>query len=330
MTFLLRPLNSKDDTIITMNPDPGFVVKSKIEVSKDSRFLSHTKIFINICYHKEVPVPEVDFNASSVYPLIMNNQWEIPIVTSSFREDKDKKGLVCYVCDCCINTRCMSWINKDYQLREILIEWCIESCELRGQMTISRDNLAFPNLKRKGKIPPLKLLSQDISYDYRHEMNSIIEQERNDPSSILEMKRDLLEENYDTNTDGDKLPPLFPIHSSETKKPLIQEIEGLNLQRTEFKPMKYQEQSLEYSVIMGKTRDLSIYKIKIEVTSELSSGLDYDLKYNKKENLLIVSNKHTELFKYKTLEIPLPNIFKGVPSFRSFFIKGEKKLMIFL
>lgn len=288
MSFLLRPINDRTseeaNKVISIIPEPCFVVKTKVTDHGRTSLLTGTKTFINICHNAEVPLPEVDFNPSIVYPLIMNNKWEIPIITSSIRQDTDKKGNLCYVCDCCINSKSVTWIQKDLQLREILVEWCLESCELREEVELSRDEITFPKLKKKGAgIPPLQILSQELKEDFNKTIDKMINQENDNPVSILEMKRDLMD--TDDATD-DNLPPLFPINNSGTKKPLIQEIEDLSITDRSSRSDKLIQKALNYELKMGKCRDTTNYHLKIEISSEINSSLDYETKYDPKDNKL--------------------------------------------
>ncbi|CCH60139.1 hypothetical protein TBLA_0C03360 [Henningerozyma blattae CBS 6284] len=381
MNFLLRPIsttskshdriidnqiNEKNNTnaIISTEPTPLFVIKSKVQ-SSDNRpntftfpILQDKKIFINVCCADEIPKPDVDFNPNIVYPLIMNNKWEIPIVTTSIRNDTDKKGNLCYVCDCCINTACADWISKDLQLREILNEWCLESCELREVIEISRDNIAFPKMKKKGnKIPTLEILSEDLTQNLNIQGQQILNAEKDDPSSILTMKRDLLrKEEEETSTllgsNTEELPPLFPTHkrniastddankdNKSKKNPLIQEINQLSINDKD-RPVKKLKnptiikEDVIFDVQMRKTKNTDVYKLRIEIKSDqITSGLDLSLSYEPKNNQLLLKNLNTQIFNENILKIPLPNIFDNKDNkiiWKCFYTKKDHKLIIFI
>lgn len=339
MNFLLRPVGSEStDPVITINPIPGFTIKSRLASCVSNTLTVDTKIFINVCHNEQVPRPEVDFNPSIVYPLIMTNQWEIPIITSSVREDVDKKGVLCYVWDCCINTTCMGWITKDLQLREILIEWCIESCELRQSVEICRDHLSFPKLKKKGdKIPPLDILTNDLTHNYREEVDSIVQEGTKDPTSILAMKRDLLSAEESMISDSGTLPPLFPRDQKTNKRPIIEEIENLtissdpNTVQANEALKKAQQKELTFDVVMGKISNNVDYILKVEVTSELSCLDEYDVQYNKMNNELLIQNRNLTNYKEKKLAIALPNVFKTQePRLKISFINMDRKLIVYL
>lgn len=332
MSFLLRPVSESngkvDHGVVNIQPEPCFVVKSKINDQKRSGLIKNSKVFVNICHNTEVPLPEIDFDPNVVYPLIMNNQWEIPIITSMVREDADKKGNLCYVWDCCVNSKCISWIQKDLQLREILVEWCLESCEIVEGIEISRELLAFPKLKKKGdQIPALEVLHSQLKEDFRTTIREMAQRNDRDPVSILEMKRDLISEE-DLMTD--QLPPLIPNLTSPQGRPLIEEINDLSILDKARVNHKNTLKELDFEVILAKTKDTNDFKLRVEISSELQSANDYVVTYNSKSNTLLVRSNNSD-YKEKTVEIPLPNIFtEGQTSFECFFVKPQRRLMIFL
>lgn len=334
MSFFLQS-QSDLSSVITINPKPELVIKSKL-VSTSNRPTDlaplelGTKVFINLCHDEQVPKPDINFDPAVVYPLIINDQWEIPIITSSMRQDKDKKGALCYVWDCCINTQCAQWIRKEYQLREIVVEWCLESCDLAELLEISRDDVSFPKMKSKGPIPPLEMLSEELKSDYKKEMAKMAEEGSDNPDNLIKMRRSLMDDEEKIALEEEKLPPLFPTNNNEPsaneRKPLIEEIDALSIEEKGSKPPK----EVNFRVILGKTDPP--HKLRIEITSELESSSDYDITYDAINNELVVKNANLENFKEKTLNIPLPNIFDSPETVEShmqcLFIKTEKKLSI--
>ena len=268
MDFMLRPAAESSNSVVNLEPIPDFVVKSKL-ISTEGRpshllkLKANTKAFINICHHDEVPKPDIEFTSSVVYPLIMNNQWEVPIVTSSVREDTDKKGAMCYVWDCCINTDCMGWISDDLQLREIVIEWCLESCELSDVVGISREHIAFPKMKKKGEaIPALEIHLSELTNNYQENIAKAAEAEDDGPSNILRMKRSLLDDEPSGllgNADDDELPPLIP-NNKQSGGPLIEEIDSLRIaDRQENRHQATVElPELQFDVRIRKTKDTKV------------------------------------------------------------------------
>lgn len=328
----------KEEDLLELIPKAGFVVKTKLEESTvDPPKEKGTKVFLNICSGDDVPLPKVEYDPEIIYPLIMDNKWEIPIVTSDMRVDKDKKGNLAYVYDCIINTKSMRWIQMDKELREILIEWCLESAELRSDISLSRANIVTPKLKSKGEIPSIKILKADIDLNrLNKEFEERVKKLEHDPISILEGKR------YENELENEEIGniDIFNINRKVSTKPLIQEIENMsiskketNLKVVELKQQKKEEKRdtrelLKYETTMKKV-DINGYKLKIEISSQNQSSLDYELVLDKDKNDIILKNLNPKYSTKKDLVLPLPNIFTN-PSFKSFFIAKDSKLIIFI
>lgn len=341
MDFMLRPIGSGSQVTV-LKPEPGFVIKSKlVNVTERPRNLPALevgkKVFVNLCHDKHAPKPDVPFDANVVYPLIMNNKWEIPIVTSAFRIDHDKKGQECYVVDCCVNSDCIGWIAGDYQLRDILVEWCLEAAELRESVEISRDSIAFPKMKKKGEsIPDIEVISEELDNNY---MKRMMEEDSSaEPAGILKVKRDLLLKDEEMSIDstggtGAELPPLFPAQAMG-KKSLIEEIDDLSIQETPKKAKKIRKAEIEYDASMRKVTTSERFKLRIDIVVEpVENSRDLNLTYDAKKNELLLKNLNTGVCEEKILKIPLPNVFNRDTVLESadvYFIRGTKTLTIFL
>ncbi|SSD60254.1 uncharacterized protein SCODWIG_02015 [Saccharomycodes ludwigii] len=359
----------KSDEIksIKFTPSKYLVVKSKL-ISNDQ------KIFINIVHHDKYPFPpDIKFDPSIVYPLIINNQWEIPIITTSYVESTDKKGHPCLVWDCCINSECEKWCAANDQLKDILIEWCIESCELRSSLEIDRDDLKFPKLKYKGDIVrEIELLEEDIvnidkssknDGNNTDKDNKTLATAKDSTVEFLELKRQYEGGNVDN---GDDVLPelLLPNQhphknasvdksdmkndiSASNKPPLIQELDSTEkdlmlkknfLVKGKQQKQKSQEISLfRYSVKMGKpSKPTAPYKLKIEITTNMQNvtSLDFTVNYADYTNTVTVKNTNTHRYKEKSLDIPLPSLYKSssdyVDNFKVFFLKKSQTLYIFI
>lgn len=200
---------------IKLNPKPGFVIKTKILESRDSSQV-FTKVFINICHDPQVPKPSIDFEPEIVFPMIIENQWEIPIVTSNVKKSKDKKGFPSLVYDCCINDECFRWCQISKDLKLILIEWCIESIELINSITLERD-YNTPKMLSKGDLTRTELTKDELSNLGFQKLNELQQNEALGVIEELKLGDDEKEE--------EDLPDLFNIGGDvEPKKPLIEEI----------------------------------------------------------------------------------------------------------
>lgn len=308
-----------------IEPIADFVIKTKLVSSNGPEKLQNgKKVFINVCHSGLVPKPETEFDARIVFPLIIQNEWEIPIITSCYRTDRDKKGQECYVWDCCINSDCSRWIREDVQLREILVEWCLESCEIRDSVMLCRDHIAFPKMRQKGaEIPALEILNDELQNDYKSEMHRIIEDEASNPMSVLRgnAKED------DDNDDG-TLPPLFPV--AEASGGRIEEIDEIEIaQRRSKKTAAVQQQQQQqhdepaYDVKM-KRYDSGEYKLRILIENKAGNSLpgQFAPLYKPAENELYINDK---------LSIPLPHgVVGNAADIKIFHVSKERRLYIYV
>ncbi|SCU87881.1 LADA_0E06766g1_1 [Lachancea dasiensis] len=307
MTFMLRAVGdstSEKERVLSVEPQAGFAVKTKVDSCASQELEIGVKYFINICHAAEVPSPDVPFEPSIVYPLIMANKWEIPIVTSAARQDQDKKGAVCYVSDCCVNTSCLEWARRNAQLKEILVEWCLESCELRQNIELNRTKLAFPKLRYKGSsIPTLEILREDLNSNSK----DVASAERDaGPQSFLDMRRDLMESEYQLDS-STALPPLFP--APQTDRKLVEEIEPATTTRLKIGAYTEAKAPLNLDVSIGKALGHAWAKLKVVVHSELMAQRDYDVRYAASDNSLIVqTTKEHPKFQSQQIHIPLPQV----------------------
>lgn len=336
--FLLRPIKhrqrdeskyvtveSAGGSVSKIEPIADFVIKTKLISGNGADKLQEgRKVFINVCHSPLVPKPKTEFDARIVFPLIIQNEWEIPIITSCYRIDRDKKGQECCVWDCCINNDCSRWISEDIQLREILIEWCLESCEVRDSVLLCRDRIAFPKMKQKGtEIPALEILNEELQQDYKTEMHKIIEKEASDPMSMLRGVHDDSQDDDDYN--GGILPPLFPT-AKKTSGLKIVEIDKSEIARTKKKKTaaaQEQEDTPEYEVKMKRFNDMDYnLRILIENKAKNSKPDQFSPSYNLAENVLHINDK---------LSIPLPHDIVGsAADIKIFHIPKERKLYIYI
>lgn len=298
---------------ITILPNPSFVVKTRVEPNG-------SKVFINVCSSDKVPLPEVDFDPATVYQLVMNNQWEIPIITGKERLDVDKKGMEAAVFDCVIHPKAMTWVQMDDQLRQILIEWCLESVEVSSGTQLSRDHIALPKMRCKGEVQPITVLEDDLK---KNTVEKLIELD-NEPMSILQAKRfdDEQVEEFSSNID------IFNVNgvsSNTNRKPLIEEISEMRVSPKPHEVKVQEKETLNYETTMSKV-DTNGFKLLIVVKSQIKTSLDYELELNTTTSTIILKNLNAN-FKAKPLEIPLP--FDN-PTIKSFYVHSKQSLHIFV
>ncbi|KAH3679914.1 hypothetical protein WICMUC_000657 [Wickerhamomyces mucosus] len=335
---MLKTYQEIQNDTLELTPRAGFVVKTRLAESTSTPDRKQgTKVFINVCSDDNVPLPEIPYSPEVVFPLIMENKWEIPIVTSEERAAKDKKGELAYVYDCIISTKSMRWIQLDNGLREILVEWCLESCEIRSNIRLSRESISTPKMVSKGHIPNLKILKSDLDLN---RLNKEFEKGNNlkeEPQRILEAKRlnnertELL--NEESHVDIFNLNKEQSQTSSVTK-PLIEEINDMSLEnnpkRKNINAQKLEEKKLDklkFETTISKI-DLNGFKLKIEIKSQITSSLDYDLELVRATNTLVLKNLSRD-YTARNFELPLPSIFSD-PEIKTFFSSKNFTLIIFV
>ena len=334
------------DQIKTMEiiPIPFLVIKSLI-VSPSA--LQNVKIFINLCHSDKPPEPKTPFNPLTTFTQIMNNAWEIPIITSPQRWDYDKKGQKCLVYDCIINSKCCDDLENVDELKQIVIEWCIESCELSDNLIISRDQIKFPKLKYKGPDGPVPLEIKTSLTDDAYSSTNVKPLD----NTFTQWKNDLLFQ-LEIEDERISLKTLFPKQQktdTTSPNPLIQEISSSDkvIQKRNKSPPPTKnsfksKSKLNYSVSMRKTFNTEIWKLRIEINildenndsiNSIVSSL-FHSQYDPNDNNLKIYNDETSVFKPNEIIIPLPNLYESATTYieksRLFFLKDKSKLIIFI
>lgn len=334
---------------ITLKPKPGFVVKTKIlESSNFTKYGVSTKVFINICHDEQVPKPELDFDPSIVFPLIIKNEWEIPLIVSQEKLASDKKGIPSYVYDCCINNRSFQWCQVNQDLRSILIEWCIESIELLYELTLERE-YSIPKMLSKGELSNTIIQEDELSEDgFQKKLQQL---KSNEVMGLIEeMRHPEEEENYN----GD-LPDLMNIDSKDNiprKKPLIEEISDMKISSklnkqnqskmdidSVAKPLIRQKINftLKYPPVHGDK-----YQYALQLQSDQLDGRNLRVSFNKELRHVLVENTNKNIYfkeqnngKPDCIELPLPpstttSHSDSSSSYKCFFVESENCLYCFV
>ncbi|KAI5961821.1 uncharacterized protein KGF55_003792 [Candida pseudojiufengensis] len=284
-----------DQEKIILHPKPGFVVKTKILESKNNEEIL-TKVFINICHDSQVPKPQIDFEPEVVFPLIIENQWEIPIVVSKVKQSKDKKGFPSLVYDCCINSQCFQWCQLNKDLRLIVIEWCIESVEMINSITLERD-YSLPKMLSKGELSETEITKDELNDVGFKKLNDL---KQNETLGVLEELNSLDDIEM---ADGEELPDLFNRGSSNSKKNLIEEIDYVPKKRIDTVEEKPRE-PINFTIQFKKLIDDNEYSLCVIFESD-SSDYMLELSYEN-ASLLITSVSDRRFSQGRQLSIPLP------------------------
>lgn len=340
---------------ITLNPTGGFVVKTKIISANDP--IAHTlstKVFINICHDVQVPKPAQDFDPPVTFPLIIDNQWEIPLIVSREKHTKDKKGIPSFVYDCCINTVCFQWCQINSDLRSILVEWCIESIELLFDIVLERE-YSIPKMLSKGELSQTKILKNELDESgFQKRLQSL---KKNETLGLIEELKGDATDDMDIDEGTGKLPDLMNISGKDDgtpSKPLIQEINDMHIDVNkkntrdsgQKKPEDHNQpieneskispakEKLNYSITFKKLSKEYQLLVKFECHS-LCSSASIHLSYVKERHAIVLNNSDPHYCFEKpsqvTLDIPLPNdlTFQESHSFKSFYVRPEHSIYIY-
>lgn len=325
--------------VLEVEPKPLFVIKSL--VASPFRY-QDWKIFINVTHNAQVPKPKTPFHPLKTFNEIMNNDWEIPILTSPMRKDVDKKSNPCLVFDCCISSDLVDSITNSPQLREILIEWCLESVELREDIVILReDNIKLPKLNYKGTLPP-----HPIKFDKTDENVDDDEANGTAANTFTAWKNELLQR-QEMEEQKNELTTLFPQRSeNKVNSNLIQDItdkckinhnDKANKINLGDKNKLQTKKNIEYNVTMRKTNDTSHYKLKIDIficdkDTKLSQSIKFlnlQINYSRSENTLLIENKNIDHFNIEKLNLALPNIEFSPENIKIFNV-NDSRLALFI
>ncbi len=331
--------DKRDTKLIKIVSEPRFVIKTKIFSSYNGS-PPGTKLFINVGCHPKVPMPKDDsgndteyFDPAKIFPQIMNNAWEIPILTSPQpRSGKDKKGKHCWIIDCIINRKPMEWVSLNTNLRMILTQWCFDSVEFQvgGNFLIDRDVVKFPKRLYMGELQEIETNAASLDNDF-HEVKNLKQSfdQKDDPTNILEAKRLTQEENELKDLRMPNDTSLLPKESVVKSSSLISEVSLSTLNERK----SIGKSSSEMNTKMFFTIDLKMlqpnetnghYVCLLYVTTNLSKA-DFLLHYNEHAKSIIISSSRKIV---KPVVFPLPTETQGV--INSYYLKNEGSLYIFV
>lgn len=325
---------------------PHFVIKTKI-FTPYGRFSTGSKFFINVCTNAKIPQKELfdksgklveGFDAEAIFVAISNGDWEIPIlITPEIRETSDKKGNKSLLIDCVINDKYMQWCMVNEDLKDILIQWCIDAIEFQigDNFIVDRDSITFPKRRCMGGEP------ENIQIDMNHllkttkqleDLSRDIYEEKDDPMLLVDAKRQQDEDENGANEGISEhgtsvLPPLLP--STAPTKGLIVELdehEAEQMTRTKIKTKL--SQKIRYEVEFSKLpehKTKSNYKYEVRISSQLKDAKCYQLKFDKNEKELLISNTQDT----SVLNFPLPLDISGDDA-TCFFKRNEHQLFVFI
>lgn len=324
---------------ITLDPKPGFVIKSRVlEAQNYLKHSSGTKVFINVCHDNQVPKPPQEFDPAIVFPLIIQNEWEIPIIVSEEKQTTDKKGIPSFVYDCCINLLCFQWCQVNSELRQILNEWCLESVELLYEVTLDRE-YSIPKMLSKGELSLTMVPYLEMSDNgFQKKLQQL---KQNDTLGLIE------ELKPDEPRDDEDLPDLMNINRGQKagKKPLIQEIEEMSIQPKEtrqkpevaknIKPSrKPQSLPVTFAVSFQNLSDKK-YNLLVKLTTDSTVDLANQLALSidtERQQLVLRPTPDSRITLSNTsnkLQVPVPTLSQSCEP-KPFYVKLEQAIYVFV
>ncbi|KAI0463981.1 hypothetical protein LJB42_002993 [Komagataella kurtzmanii] len=322
-----------------ITPKPHLVLKTKL-LAPIRGLPVGTKLFINVCTNDLVPLPppltpftpaEDDvFDLSVILPKVMDDKWEIPILTSpDLRMDKDKSGNLSLVTDCVINDKPMNWCLISKDLMDILIDWCFESLEFQYDsevLVVDHIKYSIPKMSYKGKEVQEMEIDLESNEVQRKEFERIkTTLTKNEPLGILESKR--AQDEDDLDTDKQELTSLDnllarPVAKPVGNGPLIQEINDMTISQSRPKTKLETSQNATKSPLQESKPKLSLdtkvvklspedtetkYKLLLQISSNLTDKSAYKLDLNKENSTLLISTTDSKYdFSKSQVHFPLP------------------------
>ncbi|KAI8084017.1 pre-RNA processing PIH1/Nop17-domain-containing protein [Gilbertella persicaria] len=144
----LNQATKQDFNTVNVQPQPGFVCKTRVIQSK--QYAVNTVVYINICYASAIPAPPLtdEKEIQKALNADPNSNYKVPLSMGQLRYD-EKNALVM---DACVHTQPYLRSEKDLDFRLYILELAMEYVEDLLSVSLSRE-FTMPNTKCIGKIP---------------------------------------------------------------------------------------------------------------------------------------------------------------------------------
>ncbi|KAI9222393.1 pre-RNA processing PIH1/Nop17-domain-containing protein [Blastocladiella britannica] len=137
-------------------PLKGYVIKTALTRAA-AAYPAGMKLFVNMTHSPYVPAPppasddEIRKVVSGETPTSEGGKpvWRVPMSLSSLRDDLDKNGRPCIVCDALIHSDVLFKGEHDADFQSFLIELALAFVEQKHATEVSRD-LTVPKMRSKG------------------------------------------------------------------------------------------------------------------------------------------------------------------------------------
>ncbi|KAK9464018.1 pre-RNA processing PIH1/Nop17-domain-containing protein [Lipomyces oligophaga] len=155
-SILINNNASQIEESIELHPLPAFAIKTfLLESTVFPPRTNRTKVFINVCVDKNVPLSGVPgFTPDD----------DVPVVVGEERSETDNKGELCFVFDCCLNIQFVNLAKENAESIAVLADHCIRVIEHSAGIKLDPD-YKLPKLRYKGLVgkPPVILFHPSSS-----------------------------------------------------------------------------------------------------------------------------------------------------------------------
>ncbi|KAK9477937.1 pre-RNA processing PIH1/Nop17-domain-containing protein [Lipomyces japonicus] len=160
-----------------LKPLPGYVIKTSLAApATNPKREAGLKVFINVCYHKDIlDTGDDDLETSNAKHPFDRDIRFAPIIVSEGRFDTDKAGAKCFIYDVCTSTFHYKMISSDQFIKKCYNEGAITGVEQMRHIKVLRD-YKTPRLQVKGQLQLADLKNRfvhDFAKDDDPEQNII-------------------------------------------------------------------------------------------------------------------------------------------------------------
>jgi hypothetical protein len=146
-------LDSEGGIMIT--PTKGYVVKT-FDIS------SNEKVFLNICSHEIIDLPE----EKDLPDIEDHRALRVPLSLGAPRPDHDRNGKICTIYDIVVNPKILEKSAEDNATRQLLIELCTTHINQKYKQQLSLSNFyseyRLPKLKYKGTLQQQRVRGKKV------------------------------------------------------------------------------------------------------------------------------------------------------------------------
>ncbi|KAI7878858.1 hypothetical protein K492DRAFT_238324 [Lichtheimia hyalospora FSU 10163] len=177
---------------VNVQPQPGYVCKTKVVKCVSKKYTPGTVVYINICYSDAIPAPPVMPESEIEKALNADPTATYRVPVSLGQERTENAGKTALIFDACINTHPYMRSERHLEFRLYILELCIELIEERISVELSRE-FTMRKTSSKGEIPPriLRLPKPALISAVKNQKKPIKEEE-NKPMISVDDVRNML------------------------------------------------------------------------------------------------------------------------------------------